>query len=200
MISIQEIDKRVNCDFGPYEWIHPADICGFNPEAFLEKSRSMWFATPEQLALDLDEETLPDLLITKYLNDCIEKRNTLIKCGQSLTPRLDISGEMLIDAAIFIMVKLGSHYPATMLDALRTILDSREANYCLKKLKEAYTATKEDFVAESIRDFTLMQYEFGALWDNPEGRFREAIDEEGKEFLEYIYANPRIMPNIGNAA
>ncbi|MBU2714347.1 hypothetical protein [Zooshikella harenae] len=175
---------------GPFEWVSPEMIEDFDFVKLKAKNELKWF----QKSNPSEDIESPDEIITDYLCECLLERKFLIDNGRSLPLVLDIDAFMLVEAAIYLICKLGSSYAGTHLAGWRDLLTSNKASGCLDLLAKAYT-NSNSFVRDILRDFILELFRYGPLWTPSKGAFFNSLNDEQNSFLRLALLNGYITIN-----
>ncbi|WP_444933682.1 hypothetical protein [Microbulbifer sp. JTAC008] len=180
MMHLKDCEKIIDAD-GPFRWVYPGSIEGFNSAALKSENERKWFRKGN-FSEDVDSA---DEVITDYLYECLLERKNLIDNEESITVALDVDAVMLVKAGICLICNFGSSYAGTHLSDWRELLTTNNASTCLDLLESAYEDS-DSFIRDILRDFILELFRYGPLWDPQEGYFSKALSDKENKFLSLV--------------
>lgn len=143
-----ELNKRLEND-GPYIWIEPHSIEGIDLDLLIENNRKRWLNKRTEDGIETEDEIIVD-----YLWDCLMEQKRREEENDEVVGIEKINSIALIEAAVFLITKMGSSYAATLLATFRDLLIPEEMDDCFIMLKSAL---------ESVDDFRLDILEYFIL-------------------------------------
>ncbi len=193
-ITLEELKER---ELGPYEWIDPSMVTGYDIQKEVKLNR--WLATASLEEIDRywddDNSELPASdIISNYLSWCMRKRDAFISEGMPCPPELDITEDDFLKAALFLIVEFESNYPVVVLGGAYAyishgIIDLHNAKKTLSLLKKEYAKKHHPHVKRYLRNFIAEIYLHDVCFTPETSPFSQALDADDIAFLNEISKN-----------
>lgn len=161
--SIQDVMAMID-DPMQRNWIDPSSVTGFDVAGVFRRNEERYF-TSDGYA-DEESET-EDEIIQDYLMSCI------LSLEQSGNP---VNAVTILDAAIFLIAKLGCRQVAHIWPFVRKYFDAQTFSLAYSKIRNIYEGSDSDFVRLLLADFTLDFFPY----DDPQ---KFCVDSEKREFF-----------------
>jgi hypothetical protein len=181
-MHLNDLEKLVNSDEGPFAWMRPDCVQGIDITAVKEMNELRWF---QKLKLGDDDDT-PDEIIADYLSRCLIRRHILMDDKEPLPSELEIDGVMLVNACIYLICELGSSYAAFRLSIYNELVTEDNVHTCLDLAADAYE-NSTGFIRDILRDFILDMFRYGPLWQEEGGYFTDVLTPEQNDFLKRVF-------------
>jgi hypothetical protein len=148
-------------------WIDPSSVTGFDAATVFKRNKERYCASDGYAE---DEYETEDEIIADYLMNCILWSE---RSGKVVNPAT------ILDAAIFLMVRLGCRQVAHIWPFIREYFDAQNLLSAYQTLKNVYESTGSEFARLLLADFILDFFP-----NNDPKRF--STDDEMKNFFSKL--------------
>lgn len=151
-VTLNVLKRRITEVDCLHPWVRPQEVTGFDLGAEFQAARKYWFDASGQVDLsDSAVEVIPD-----YLDLCLSR-------GRFHGSHV-VDGADVLDAVIWLALRLGSSYAVFTLAPWRTLVAEVQPQAALERVLSGFEEAHEAFVRDVLRSVALEFFNVGTAW------------------------------------